>query len=52
MIKQNKLKDLSINCRKRLQNNAIDKKEYESLSNILQRTINENEKDCFLGSIE
>ena len=42
------LSNLLINYRKSLQDNVIDKKEYDSLCNIFTRYVDENKNESFL----
>ena len=45
---QNTIKSFDKLCRKSLQDNVIDKTEYESLCNIFTRYLDENKKESFL----
>ena len=45
---QQTIKSFDILCRKSLQDNVIDKTEYESLCNILTKYVDENKNESFL----
>ena len=45
---QNTIKSFDKLCRKSLQNNVIDKNEYESLCNIFTKYVDENKNESFL----